>query len=134
MQHLTSNAALKWQHVSLRQCPLLRPSYQVTSFVVEHSTSEEFEEDTITTIDGKTTSFLSDRRMDNGTTLTMFEADVTGLEVRLHSREQQWDAIDQTMATMKKFNSQTKHTEWKSTRLMVSYEQTTDYSRTVIFL
>ena len=77
--------ALKGQHALLRQCPFPQPSYeyQVTSFVVEYSTSEEFTNDTITATDGKASSFLSDRRMDNGTTLSMFEADVTGLQVRI---------------------------------------------------
>lgn len=57
------------------------PPNQVTSFAVEYSTSEAFSADSTVRIDGKTTSFLSDRRLDNGTTEGMYETDVTSLQV-----------------------------------------------------
>lgn len=54
---------------------------QVTSFAVEYSTSAGFAVDATVRIDGKTTFFLSDRRLDNGTTEGVYETDVTGLQV-----------------------------------------------------
>lgn len=51
------------------------------SFAVDYSTDEDFAVDSKVRIEGKTTFFLSDRRLDNGTTHGVYETDVTGLQV-----------------------------------------------------
>ncbi|CAM9800578.1 unnamed protein product [Ectocarpus sp. 6 AP-2014] len=53
---------------------------EVTSFAVDYSTDEDFAVDSTVRIEGKTTFFLSDRRLDNGTTHGVYETDVTGLQ------------------------------------------------------
>lgn len=53
---------------------------QVVSFAVEYSTAEKFTKSTVQRIEAKSTFFLSDRRMDNGTVGGVYETDVTGLQ------------------------------------------------------
>lgn len=67
---------------------LLARAHQVTSFVVEYATSEEFVDDDTVRIEAKKSYFISDRRMDNGTTWGVYETDVTGLQVMLRCRRQ----------------------------------------------
>lgn len=58
----------------------------MTSFVVEYSTSDEFEGNNTIRVEGKTIYFLSGTRLDNGTTGGVYEADITGLQVIYNCR------------------------------------------------
>ena len=53
----------------------------MTSFVVDYSTNEDFANNDTMSIYGKTSLFLSDRSMDNGTAIYVFQTDITGLQV-----------------------------------------------------